>query len=243
MRRYGRASCLGRECAALWEIVLMVEQPVLLLGFMSFDESIVPLAPLPFYKTSKFLWITFVTANMVLVLLSPPVRAYLFPPTMAYYEIVDRSTFACPENFICKPTVGWPRLNHTLIITRSLVESVLEASSVEEPYPTWTNVTVGLSFLSPDNSLAPQITAGSPDWSGPLPKGTTIIVHTSLKLSADGRYFVGGLAVSSSHGGQAGLVSSFYLEVRWGLVASVSSSAFGPDPRRIEVRCLSSCWP
>ncbi len=161
---------------------------------------------------------------------------YLFPATMAYIQLSTTNSSREPSPY------PWARLNHTLVITRSTVESFLEVTAVLEPRPSPTNITVNIAFgpetFATDAYLVPVVTGGDLVWSGELHQGSSLTLRTTLSMPSDGRYFFGGGAGSSDSTGTMGAGTGFFLLVQYGIVTSVSKT-IAAEPGEIEVRCLN----
>lgn len=205
---------------------------------------------MPAYTTRKFLALVSVSVVISLVVLSlaPFALNRAFPVTWAYYQLVGGDADSCPPYYICSPPgfPEWGRLNHTLVITGNTVEAYLEVLATEEPKPSPANVTVGFTFWPPDY-LVPNVTGGDLEWRGELHNGGSIRIRSSFQLIQDGKYFIGGYAVSTAQPpdySTFGMRAPFYLRVQSGLVTRVSDT---PEPldstNPLEARCFANCPP
>ena len=197
---------------------------------------------LPEYTTRKFLGLLAISVivSLATVFFMPPAITHLFPSTTVYYQISTGGFGGSQGEPFPTP---WARLNHTFIAVGSRVDSYLEVLAVMEPDPSPSNVTIRILFepydFDPDyNNLVPTVIGGSLEWSGEMHLGDTVTVHTALEFPSDGRYFVGGSALSSSPWAiMGGGATGYYVWVQWGQIVKIEGSSFN----RTESRCIAHC--
>lgn len=166
---------------------------------------------------------------------------YLFPVTRAYTQLSNGSA-----NTIGEPSpTPWARLNHTLVATGNNVESLLMVDAVMEPDPLPSNVTIRIGFepldFDPAENLVPIVTDGDLVWSGEMHQGQSVMLRTTLKLASDGRYFIGGFAVSSASWATMGAGTRLYVDVQWGAVVRVYSELHTATSNELEGKCIANC--
>ncbi len=213
--------------------------------FIRFLRASIPRASpsMPDYSTRTFLALMSVSISVALLLLAvaPIAINQVFPTTRAYYQLTNFEN--CIE--ICTPaSTRWVSINHTLIIKGNVVESFLEATAVEEPIPNPTNISIGIWFNTVGYDpplLHPTVTGGDTEWRGELHQNGSVTMHTSFVLPSDARYFIGGVASSSTNSTTDGRTTLFYLKVRSGQVVSISDSAFTDSTDSIMAKCLANC--
>jgi len=196
---------------------------------------------LPSYSTRRFLALLSISivAGTAIAYLAPPGLNYLFPATLAYFQVSTNNFDGKLDGKLSPSGSHWAKVNHTLVVTRDRVESFIELTAFSEPYPSPTNVTIQTLFKSPYTVMTPVVTGGNVMWFGELHEGQSVAIHASLSLPSDGRYFIAGQALSTYNDGSTGDATVFYLEVEWGQVIKVSSRI--DFSGQVELRCLSNC--
>jgi len=179
--------------------------------------------------------------GLAVVSVTPIGLNLLFPATRAYIQLSTNGLDSIGEP---SPT-RWARLNHTLVATGSIVESVLVVDAMMEPDPSPDNVTIGIVFepsdFDPAENLIPVVTGGDLTWSGEMHQGQSVTLRTTMKLPSDGRYFIGGFALSSAPWGTMGASTRFYIDVQWGTVVRVYSVLNTAASSEMEGKCIANC--
>lgn len=117
--------------------------------------------------------------------------------------------------------VDWARLNHTIMISGdNVIESILTVTAkTEPPYP---NVKIEIYFGTYPQ-LIPRLVDGDLAWSGRMHENETITLQTTLALDDDGKYFIGGQAISYlSDGTKEGFGTVYYVTVQEGRITQVT---------------------
>jgi hypothetical protein len=117
--------------------------------------------------------------------------------------------------------VDWAQLNHTIIVSDdNVIESVLTVTTkTEPPYP---NVKIEVYFGTYPQ-LIPELVDGNLTWSGQMHENETKTLLTTLKLTTDGKYFIGGQAVSYRPDGTSeGFGTVYYVTVDGGRISQVT---------------------
>ena len=117
--------------------------------------------------------------------------------------------------------VDWVRLNHTILVSNhNVIESILTVTAkTEPPYP---NVKIEIHFGTYPQ-LIPELVDGNLTWSGQIHKNETKTLLTILRLTSDGKYFIGGQAVSYLPDGTSeGLGTIYYVTVEEGRISQVT---------------------
>jgi hypothetical protein len=130
--------------------------------------------------------------------------------------------------------VDWAKLNHTIIVSDdNVIESVLTVTTkTEPPYP---GVKIEVYFGTYPQ-LIPELVDGNLKWSGQMHENETKTLLTTLKLTTDGKYFIGGQAVSYlTDGTSEGFGTIYYVTVEGGRISQVTDE-LGETPPHEEVK-------
>ncbi len=228
--------------------VLIAEQPVLSDGLNLSNHPCQCVEPhrlirsrvrIPFaWSHGRFFLIVPLIVALVggFALYSGVIRPYFPPTTFAYYQY--RGPDPCQEDY-CNT---WARLNHTIVVHRIQVDSFLTLTALDEPRPNPDLVIINISF---GGGAGLVVTEGTTRWTGALHQGDSASVHTSVMLQEDGIYYIWANPGSTDPKSGSGLwiVSVYQLQVKSGIVISVSNASFENPGTPLERRCLSNCWP
>lgn len=192
------------------------------------------------FRRRRYLIPLSILTIFLLAFLAPYAITRFFPVATTYSQFVNGVTFRCPPSaHSCWGPPRWVGLNHTIVVKGATVESFLEATALEEPYPSPTNVSVAARFWPSDN-LVPLVKGGEVEWRGELHQGNYRRIHTTFALPRDGRYFVAGQFVSYLDGGSAGAgTRGYYLDVSGRTVTKVYDTLRISNV--VEVDCVGNC--
>jgi len=172
------------------------------------------------YTTRKFGLLVSISCiiGVVVVALTVGSMDILFPiqRIIIYQQTVN---YDVPSSKISP--VDWARLNHTIIVSGdNVIESVLTVTTkTEPPYP---DVKIEIYFGTYPQ-LIPELVDGNLTWSGQIHENETKTLLTTLRLTSDGKYFIGGQAVSYlTDGTSEGFGTIYYVTVEGGRISQVT---------------------